>query len=187
VRAKTAEDRQLLELLDPVAEAQGLEIVRLRLMGGTPAAADHGRAPRGRRDRHRAVRPPLARRQRGAGRRRPDQRRVRARGLQPRRRPPADPAEGLRHLRGLEARLETDRLVEGRKRFKGELAGVEGDSVAINLEGETESTALIPFGWLADAKLVLSDALLKRGAEQRAARIAAGEDDEDTDTEEGDA
>jgi ribosome maturation factor RimP len=34
VRAKTAEDRQLLELLDPVAEAQGLEIVRLRLMGG---------------------------------------------------------------------------------------------------------------------------------------------------------
>jgi ribosome maturation factor RimP len=89
---------------------------------------------------------------------------------------------------GLEARLETDRLVEGRKRFKGELAGIEGDSIAINLEGENESTALIPFGWLAEAKLVLSDALLKRGAEQRAARIAADDnDDEDTDTEEGDA
>jgi hypothetical protein len=28
VRGKTTEDRQLLELLDPVADAQGLEIVR---------------------------------------------------------------------------------------------------------------------------------------------------------------
>ena len=34
MRTKTTEDRQLLELLDPVAEAEGLEIVRLRLMGG---------------------------------------------------------------------------------------------------------------------------------------------------------
>ena len=34
MRGKTAEDRQLLELLDPVAEAAGYEIVRLRLMGG---------------------------------------------------------------------------------------------------------------------------------------------------------
>ena len=34
MRGKTQEDRQLLELLDPVAEAAGYEIVRLRLMGG---------------------------------------------------------------------------------------------------------------------------------------------------------
>ena len=34
MRGKTAEDRRLLELLDPVAEAAGCEIVRLRLMGG---------------------------------------------------------------------------------------------------------------------------------------------------------
>jgi ribosome maturation factor RimP len=34
VRGKTAEDRSLMELLDPVAEAAGYEIVRLRLMGG---------------------------------------------------------------------------------------------------------------------------------------------------------
>ena len=31
LRAKTGEDRKLLELLEPVAESQGLEIVRLRL------------------------------------------------------------------------------------------------------------------------------------------------------------
>ena len=34
MRGKTAEDLRLLELLDPVAEVTGYEIVRLRLMGG---------------------------------------------------------------------------------------------------------------------------------------------------------
>ena len=76
---------------------------------------------------------------------------------------------------GLEARLETDRMVEGRKRFKGVVAGVEGENVAIDLDGE-EDTALIPFEWIADAKLVLTDELLKRGAALRAAR---GEPEDD--------
>ncbi len=35
MKAKTGEDRKLLELLEPVAEGLGLEIVRLRMMGGT--------------------------------------------------------------------------------------------------------------------------------------------------------
>ncbi len=71
---------------------------------------------------------------------------------------------------GHEARLELDRLAEGRKRFKGVVAGVEGDSVAMDLEGEAE-TALIPFTWITEAKLVLTDRLMKRGAEIRAARV----------------
>ena len=33
MRAKTSEDRKLLEIFDPIAEAQGLDIVRVRLMG----------------------------------------------------------------------------------------------------------------------------------------------------------
>ncbi|HKT54773.1 MAG TPA: ribosome maturation factor RimP, partial [Caulobacteraceae bacterium] len=37
MRAKTREDRSLLELLDPVAEALGYEVVRVRLMGGGTA------------------------------------------------------------------------------------------------------------------------------------------------------
>jgi len=64
---------------------------------------------------------------------------------------------------------------EGRKRFKGVLAGVEGDNVAIDLDGE-EDTALIPFEWVSDAKLILTDELLKRGAALRAAR---GEPEDD--------
>lgn len=60
-------------------------------------------------------------------------------------------------------------MIEGRKRFKGVLAGIEDDNIAIDLEGE-EDTALIPFAWLADAKLVLNDELMKVGADKRAAR-----------------
>jgi hypothetical protein len=73
---------------------------------------------------------------------------------------------------GFEARLEIDRLAEGRKRFRGELAGVEDGLVAINLEGEAE-TAMLPFAWLVEARLVINDALLKRGADERAARMDA--------------
>ena len=75
---------------------------------------------------------------------------------------------------GFEARLELDRLADKRKRFKGVLAGVEDVAgkphVAIDLEGEAE-TALVPFAWVQDAKLSLTDELLKRGAEKRAERL----------------
>jgi ribosome maturation factor RimP len=74
--------------------------------------------------------------------------------------------------KGFEVKLELDRLAEGRKRFRGVLAGVEGDQVGIDLEGE-EATAMIPFAWIIEAKLVLNDQLMKRGAESRAARIAS--------------
>ena len=80
---------------------------------------------------------------------------------------------------GSEARLESDRMIEGRKRFKGVIAGTDGDNVAMDLEGE-EDTALIPFEWLVDAKLVLTDALMKAGAEKRAAR---NDNEDDTLTE----
>src|SRR5690348_11086071 len=81
---------------------------------------------------------------------------------------------------GYEAKLELDRLAEGRKRFKGVLAGVDDGQVAIDLEGEDE-TALVPFAWITDAKLVLTDQLLKRGAEQRAARLATQQDQQTSD------
>ena len=42
-------------------------------------------------------------------------------------------------------------------------------------DGE-DDTALIPFDWISDAKLVLTDALMKRGAAIRAAR---GEPEDD--------
>jgi ribosome maturation factor RimP len=73
---------------------------------------------------------------------------------------------------GYEVKLELDRLAEGRKRFRGVLAGIEGDQVGIDLEGEDE-TAMVPLAWIVEAKLVLTDQLMKRGAEERAARLAS--------------
>ena len=73
---------------------------------------------------------------------------------------------------GYLAKLELDRLVEGRKRFRGELAGVENGHIDINLEGETENTASIPFDWISEAKLLITDDLIAAGQKaQEAAKL----------------
>lgn len=79
---------------------------------------------------------------------------------------------------GYEAKLELDRLAEGRKRFKGVLAGVEDNDVLLDMAGEEETT-LIPFDWIADAKLVLTDALIEADLKARGPQApAANEGDE---------
>lgn len=177
MRAKTGEDRKLLELLEPVAEGLGLEIVRIRLMGGTQRRRLQIMAER------------------------PSDQEINVEECAALSRAvsevmdAADPISGEYMLevsspgidrpltrladfgtfQGLEARIETDRLVEGRKRFKGRLAGVEDQDILIDLDDEDE-TALIPFAWLADAKLVLNDELLKLGAARRPAQDLDEED-----------
>jgi ribosome maturation factor RimP len=59
---------------------------------------------------------------------------------------------------GHEAKLETDELIDGRKRFRGVLAGTEGSEVLIEID---EGTIGLEFDWLADAKLVLTDDLVR--------------------------
>ena len=77
---------------------------------------------------------------------------------------------------GYEARLETTEVIDGRRRFKGVLAGIEGDEVLINLEEGAETlTVGLNFDWLSDAKLVLTDELIR---EMLRARKAAGIIDE---------
>jgi ribosome maturation factor RimP len=61
---------------------------------------------------------------------------------------------------GYEARIDLDRMIEGQKKFKGVLAGVDGDNIALDIEGEAE-TALIPYAWVQSAKLVLTDELIR--------------------------
>jgi ribosome maturation factor RimP len=173
VRGKTPEDHRLLELLDPVAEAAGYEIVRLRMMGGQERRTLQIMAE----DAH--------------GEMMVEDCAILSRALS-QVLEAADPISGeyvlevsspgidrpltrfrdFETFEGYEAKIELDRLAEGRKRFKGLLAGIEDDNVAIDLEGE-EDTALLPFAWIVDAKLTLTDELMKRGAEQRAARLEA--------------
>lgn len=77
---------------------------------------------------------------------------------------------------GYEAKIELSRMVEGKKRFRGALAGVEGDDVLLDVEGEAE-TALIPFSWIASARLVLTEDLIR---ESLKAAKAAKENDNET-------
>lgn len=60
--------------------------------------------------------------------------------------------------KGFEAKIETEELIDGRRRFKGELAGIEGDEVLIDID---EGTIGLNFAWLSDAKLVLTDDLIR--------------------------
>ena len=73
---------------------------------------------------------------------------------------------------GYEAKIETADLIDGRRRFKGELAGVEKNEVLINVE---EGTIGLQFDWLTDAKLVLTDDLIKEMLRQRKASGAIDE------------
>lgn len=69
---------------------------------------------------------------------------------------------------GWQAKLELDRSIEGQRRFTGELAGTDGNNVCIDLDGE-EDTALIPFEWLANARLILTDELIRESLRRRGA------------------
>ena len=182
MRAKTSEERRILELLDPAAEAAGYEIVRLRLRGGVGrrtlqvmaetetgdmAVGDCAALSRALSEVLDTVDPisgdyVLEVSSPGVDR-------------------PLTRLKDFEVYEGLEARLELDRLAENRKRFKGVLAGVSDGDVLIDLEGETE-TAVIPFAWISEAKLALTDELLKRGAAEREARLSAeGASPEDAD------
>ena len=77
---------------------------------------------------------------------------------------------------GYEAKIETTELIDGRRRFKGELAGVEGNDVLINIE---EGTVGLNFDWLSDAKLVLTDELITEMLRQRKAAGDINEDEFD--------
>ena len=90
---------------------------------------------------------------------------------------------------GFKAKAETRHLVDGRRRFSGIIAGVEGDQIVLRTEdGEPESNdeARLNFGDLAKAKLVATDELFelaKAGKLPRpvAAQAAAAEPTQTTD------
>ncbi len=58
---------------------------------------------------------------------------------------------------GFEARVETSRPVDGRRRFRGRLIGVAGQAVRIQVDGATVD---LPYADIGRAKLLLTDELL---------------------------
>jgi len=62
---------------------------------------------------------------------------------------------------GYVAKIETWDLIDGRRRFKGTLAGTDGDEVLITLDDADDITIGLKFAWLSDAKLILTDDLIR--------------------------
>jgi ribosome maturation factor RimP len=71
---------------------------------------------------------------------------------------------------GQTAKIELERPLDGRKRFRGTLAGVDGDRAC--LEMEDGAKAWLPLADIGDARLVLTDELIREtlSREKRKAR-----------------
>ena len=83
---------------------------------------------------------------------------------------------------GYEAKLETTTAIEGQKRFKGILSGIDGDEVLIKLD---IGTIGLKFDWLSDAKLILTDALIRETLQNQKNIIFNEEDFDYIEKEEG--
>ena len=160
--AKTALDRRLAGIVAPVVEDMGLELVRLRMQGGKTATlqimadkADGGievddcarlsEALSATLD----VEDPIAEEY---------VLEVSSPGIDR----PLTRLKDFDVWEGHEARIETTELIDGQRRFKGQLMGTEGDEVLISIErGAEEVTIGLQFDWLSDAKLILTDALIR--------------------------
>lgn len=166
--AKAAMDRRIAEIITPVIEDMGFELVRIRLMGGKTATLQiMAERPEGGIEVDECakistavsavldVEDPIV-----------DQYNleVSSPGIDR----PLTRLKDFETFEGYEVKIETTELIDGQRRFKGMLAGVEGDEVLLNLErGDEEVTVGLNFDWLSDAKLVLTDELIKEMLKQR--------------------
>lgn len=164
--AKAAMDRRIAEIITPVIEDMGYELVRVRLMSGKTSilqimaerpsggievdeCADISNAVSAVLDVEDPILDTYTLEVSSPGIDRPLTR-----------------LKDFEVFEGYEAKLETSELQGGRRRFKGELAGVDGQDVLINVE---EGTIGLNFEWLSDAKLVLTDELIREMLRQRKA------------------
>lgn len=82
---------------------------------------------------------------------------------------------------GHEAKIELKEPVEGRKRFRGTLEGFEDDEVliAVDIDGRGRVNLGLPIALIGDAKLVLTDELIREALtrSKKAAKGGIGEGD----------
>ncbi len=63
---------------------------------------------------------------------------------------------------GHEARIELACPLDGRRRFRGHLAGVDGDTLRLTMTGESATEAVeLPLADIGEARLVVTDALIR--------------------------
>jgi ribosome maturation factor RimP len=84
--------------------------------------------------------------------------------------------EDFERFTGHEAKLETAQMIDGRRRWKGAIKGVEGDVIVLATE---QGEARLSFPQLSDARLVLTDKLIEEDLKRaRAAEAAEANTDE---------
>jgi ribosome maturation factor RimP len=94
---------------------------------------------------------------------------------------------------GHEAKAELSEMLEGRRRFRGDIVSADADSVTIRLPDApngTDPDHRLPLALLSEAKLVMTDALLAMApdlqedptndSDVETVEMAAGDEDEDT-------
>lgn len=156
--AKAAIDRRIAEIITPVVEDMGFEVVRVRLMSGKQTVLQiMAQRPDGQIEVDECgqistalsavldVEDPIL-----------DEYNleVSSPGIDR----PLTRLKDFDQWEGFEAKVETEQLIDGRRRFKGQLAGTEGDEILITI---AEGTIGLKFEWLSDAKLVLTDELIR--------------------------
>ncbi|OIP86841.1 MAG: ribosome maturation factor RimP [Rhodobacterales bacterium CG2_30_65_12] len=166
--AKTSIDQRLAEIVRPVIEGMGFELVRLRLMGGnTPTLQIMAEKPEGGIEVDDLaeittaigavldVEDPIADNYTLE---------VSSPGIDR----PLTRLKDFDTWDGYVAKIETAELIDGRKRFKGLLQGIQGDEVLIEIEDQgTPVTIGLTFDLLAEAKLVLTEELIRETLRSR--------------------
>ena len=175
--AKAAIDRRLAEIAQPVIEDLGFELVRIRLMGGkTHVLQVMAERPDGGIEVDECAKISTAL-SAVLDVEDPIEENYTLEVSSPGIDRPLTRLKDFDTWNGYEAKIETTELIDGRRRFKGILAGTEGDEVLITLDDQGEDVTIgLKFDWLSDAKLVLTDDLIR---EMLRARKAAGLVDED--------
>ena len=166
--AKTAIDRRLADIITPVIEGLGFELVRVRLMGGRTRVLqimaerpDGGIGVDECGDISTAVSAVLDVED-------PVEENYVLEVSSPGIDRPLTRLKDFEMWKGWEARIETSELIDGRRRFKGALAGVESDEVLITIEEAGEDVTIgLKFDWLSDAKLILTEELISEMLRQK--------------------
>jgi ribosome maturation factor RimP len=82
--------------------------------------------------------------------------------------------EDFQRFIGHEVKVETAAMVDGRRRWKGQIKAVEGDVIVLAAEG---GEARLKFAQLSEARLVLTDKLIEEDLRRAKAAEAADADE----------
>lgn len=166
--AKTSIDRRLAEIITPVVEDMGFELVRVRLMGSkTKTLQIMAERPDGGievddcAEISTAISASLDVED-------PIEEAYTLEVSSPGIDRPLTRLKDFDSWTGYEAKLETSELIDGRRRFKGRLQGSDSDEVLVELDIDGQRATIgLKFDLLSDAKLVLNDDLIRNVLKSR--------------------